>query len=168
MSRAAFAGHRQSAMSRSNMSQPTPPNPPAEPAPPTRFKQIKRYGICLLAGLLLGLVPTGIGLVQTQGERDALRKRLQVAHLEMNLASAALMARHGDYTAAREAASRFFNDARQAVDAGDETLTPAQLSSLQSALAERDALITLLARGDAAGAERSTTMYVAHRAAFPR
>ena len=78
------------------------------------------------------------------------------------------MARHGDYTAAREAASRFFNDARQAVDAGDETLTPAQLSSLQSALAERDALITLLARGDAAGAERSTTMYVAHRAAFPR
>ena len=135
---------------------------------PTRSKQIKVFGICFLTGLLVGVVPTGIGLVQTQGERNALQERLRVANLEMNLASAALMARHGDYTAARDAASRFFNDARQAVDAGDETLTPEQLTSLRSALAERDALITLLARGDAAGAERSTTMYVAHRAAFPR
>lgn len=139
------------------------------PTPPsTRSKQIKLYGICFLAGFLLGLVPTGIRLLQTQADRDALQQRLQLAHLEMNLASAALMARHGDYSAARDAASRFFNDARQAVDAGDETLTPAQRTSLQSALAERDALITLLARGDTAGAERSTTMYVAHRAAFPR
>lgn len=134
----------------------------------TRSKQIKVYAICFLAGLLLGLIPTGIRLMQTQGERDALQQRLQVANLEMNLASAALMARHGDYTAARDAASRFFNDARQAVDAGDDTLTAGQRSSLESALAARDALITLLARGDAAGAERSTTMYVAYRAAFPR
>ena len=145
--------------------------PAARPVPtpsPTRSKQIKMYGICLLAGLLLGLIPTGIRLLQTQGERDALQQRLQVANLEMNLASAALMARHGDYPAARDAASRFFNDGRQAIDAGDDTLTPAQLTSLKSALAERDALITLLARGDAAGAERATTMYIAHRAAFPR
>ena len=134
----------------------------------TRSKQLKMNAICFLAGLLLGLIPTGIRLMQTQGERDALQQRLQVANLEMNLASAALMARHGDYTAARDAASRFFNDARQAVDAGDDTLTPAQRSSLESALADRDALITLLARGDAAGAERSTAMYVAHRGAFPR
>ena len=145
--------------------------PAARPVPtpsPTRAKHVKMYAICFLAGLLLGLIPTGIRLVQTQGERDALQQRLQVAHLEMNLASAALMARHGDYTAARDAASRFFNDARQAIDAGDDALTPEQLASLKSALAERDALITLLARGDAAGAERSTTMYVAHRTAFPR
>ena len=145
--------------------------PAARPVPApssTRSKQLKMYGICFLAGLLLGLIPVGIRLLQTQGERDALQQRLQIANLELNLASAALMARHGDYTAARDAASQFFNDARQAVDAGDDTLTSAQLTSLKSALAERDALITLLARGDAAGAERSTTMYVAHRAAFPR
>lgn len=141
---------------------------PTPTPPPARSRQIKMYGLCFLAGLLLGLIPTGIRLVQAQGERDALRQRLQVANLEMNLASAALMARHGDYTAARDAASRFFNDASLAVDAADQLLTPAQLTSLQSALAERDALITLLARGDTAGAERSTTMYVAHRAAFPR
>ena len=140
---------------------------PAPISPQTRSKQIKIYAICLLVGLLIGLVPTGIRLVQTQRERNVLQQRLQVASLEMNLASAALMARHGDYTAARDAASRFFNDARQAVDAGDEALTATQRTHLQSALADRDALITLLARGDAAGGERATTMYVAHRAAFP-
>jgi predicted exporter len=157
------------------MPQPTPPGttpppatrPAATPAPPrSRFKI---YGICLLAGLLLGLIPTGVRLIQAQRERDALQQQLRVANLEMNLSSAAVMARHGDYTAARDAASRFFSDARLAVDSSDdETLTAAQLSNLQSVLADRDAVITLLARGDPAGAERLTTMYVAHRAAFPR
>ena len=141
---------------------------PEHTSAPPRSNQFKTYGICFLAGVLIALVPTGIGLVQTQRERDALQRQLRVANLEMNLASAAVMARHGDYTAARDAASRFFTDARQAVDSGDTMLTAGQRTYLQSALADRDALITLLARGDPAGAERSTAMYVAHRAAFPR
>lgn len=133
-----------------------------------RLEQIKAYGIWFLVGLLIGLLPPAVRLIQTQRERDSLQQQLQVAHLEMNLASAALLARHGDYTAARDAASQFFSDARRAADGGDVTLSAAQLTHLQSALAERDALITLMARGDPAGAERSTAMYVAHRAAFPR
>ena len=141
-----------------------PAQTPAQP----RFKQIKTYSIWFLAGLLLGLIPTGVRLVQTQRQRDALQQRLQGATLEMSLSSAAVMARHGDYTAARDAASRFFSDAKQALDAGDDMLTAAQLTYLQSALAGRDDVITLLARGDPAGAERLTTMYVAHRAALPR
>lgn len=141
------------------------PHKPAQSA----ARSLRTYAIWFLAGLLLGLIPTAVSLVRTQGERDALQRQMQAANLEMNLANAALMARHGDYTAARDAASRFFSEARQAVDgAGGETLTAAQLTHLQSALAERDALITLLARGDPAGAERATAMYVAHRAAFTR
>jgi hypothetical protein len=158
------------------MPQPTPPGstPLPKPGPvgaraQPRSSQFKTYGICLLVGLLIGLIPTGVRLIQTQGERDVLRQELRVANLEMNLSSAAVMARHGDYTAARDAASRFYSDARLAVDSrGDATVTNAQLSYLQSVLADRDAVITLLARGDPAGAERLTTMYVAHRAAFPR
>jgi hypothetical protein len=134
--------------------------------PTLRSKLIKNYGICFLAGLLIGLVPTGVKLMQTQRERDALQHQLRTAHLEMNLSSAAVMARHGDYTAAREAASRFFVDAGQAVDSGDDSLTPAQAAYLQSALADRDPMIALLSRGDPAAAERLTTMYVAHRAAM--
>jgi hypothetical protein len=158
------------------MAQPTPTGttpPPATrsaAAPAQPRSRVKLYGICLLAGLLIGLIPTGVGLLQTQRERDALQQQLRVANLEMNLSSAAVMARHGDYAAARDAASRFFSDARLAVDSNgdDEALTAAQLSNLQAVLADRDAVITLLARGDPAGAERLTTMYVAHRAAFPR
>ena len=133
-----------------------------QPAAPS--KHIKTYGICFLVGLLIGLVPTGVRLMQTQRERDALQQQLRVAHLEMNLASAAVMARHGDYTAARDAASRFFSDARQAVDSEDEALTAAQLAHLKSALADRDPMISLLSRGDPAAAERLTTMYAALRA----
>jgi hypothetical protein len=145
--------------------------PAARPVPvpaSPRTRQIRMYGICLLIGLLIGLVPTGIRLVQTQRQRNALEQQLRVANLELNLASAAVMARHGDYTAARDAASRFLSDARAAIDRGDDALTPAQVTYLQSVLTDRDALITLLARGDPAGAERLTAMYVAHRSAFPR
>ena len=127
-----------------------------------------RPDLCFLIGLLLGLIPMGIGLATTQRERAALQQQLRVANLELDLATAAVMARHGDYTAARDAASKYFSEARQSVDREDGMLTTVQRSYLQSALADRDALITLLARGDPAGAERSTTLYVAHRAAFPR
>ena len=138
--------------------------PPARP----RLQQLKAYGIAFLVGLLIGVLPLGVRLFQAQRERAALQQQLQGAQLEMHLAGAALMARHGDYTAAREAASQFFSAARQAVDDPNDTLSAAQRTNLQSVLTERDALISLLARGDPAGAERSTAMYVTHRAAFAR
>jgi hypothetical protein len=133
-----------------------------------RLQQIKAYGIWFLAGLLIGVLPLGIRLYQAQRAGDALQQQLHATQLEVHLASAALMARHGDYTAARDAATQFFSAARQAVDDPDGTLSAAQRSHLQGVLTERDALISLLSRGDPAGAERSTAMYVAHRAAFPR
>ena len=136
--------------------------------PRARFTPIKIYALCVLAGLLIGLIPTGTRLFQTQRQRDVLQQQLRVANLELSLSSAAVMARHGDYTAARDAASRYLSDARAAIDRGDVELTTAQRSYLESTLSDRDAVITLLARGDPAGAERLTTMYVAHRAAFPR
>ena len=129
---------------------------------------MKTYVICFVAGLLIALIPMAILLFQAQRERNAVQQQLRVANLEMNLSSAAVMARHGDYTASRETASRFYTDARQAVDSDDDALTAAQTTYLQSALTERDAVIALLSRGDPAAAERLTTMYVAHRAAFPR
>jgi hypothetical protein len=140
--------------------------------PPTtarpQLQQIKTYAVWFLLGLLIGVVPLGVRLFQAQRDRETLHQQLQVAQLEMHLASAALMARHGDYTAARDSASQFFTAARQASEDPDAVLSPAQRSHLQTVLTERDALISLLSRGDPAAAERSTAMYVAHRAAFPR
>jgi len=74
------------------------------------------------------------------------------------------MARHGDYAAARDAASSFFSRARRQLDAGGE-LTAPERSFLESVLTDQDSIITLLARGDPAGAERTTTLYVAYRGA---
>jgi len=143
------------------------PRPTAAPER-SRSAQLKSFGMGALAGLLIGLIPTGATLIGTRSERDALQRQLHVAELEMSLSGAAVMARHGDYPAARDAASRFFTNATLAVDRDKDALSPEQTAYLQSALAERDALITLLARSDPAGAERSTAMYVAYRAAFPR
>ena len=81
-----------------------------------RLQQLKAYGVWFLAGLLIGLLPVGIRLYQAQRAGDVLQQQLQATQLEMHLASAALMARHGDYTAARDAASQFFSAARQALD----------------------------------------------------
>jgi len=133
-----------------------------------RLQQIKTYGIWFVVGLLIGVLPLGIRLYEAQRAGEVMQQQLQATQLEMHLASAALMARHGDYTAARDAASQFFSAARQAVDDADATLSAPQRSHLQGVLTERDAVISLLSRGDPAGAERSTAMYVAYRAAFPR
>jgi len=158
------------------MPQPTPPaGPPPSAITPSaslpthrRPQPWRAYAITFLAGLLLGLVPVGVTMFQVRGERDALQHQLRLANLENHLSGAAVLARHGDYPAARDAASRFFSDAQVELDTRGEALTPGHRAYLQSALAERDAIITLLARDDAAGAERTTAMYVAYRAAVPR
>lgn len=147
----------------------TPPVSPSLSTPaPTRLRLLRMYGIGFLAGVLVAIVPTGVGLLQVRSERNTLEQQLRLANLDINLASAAVLARHGDYAAARDAASRFFSDAQVELDATGDGLTPGHRAYLQSVLVERDAIITLLARGDAAGAERTTAMYVAYRAAVPR
>lgn len=158
------------------MPQPTPPagpppsptKPPGSIPAPARSNRLRVYAITFLAGLLLGLVPAGIGWYRVRGERNTLQQQLRWANLELDLAAAAVLARHGDYAGARDAASRFFSDAQVELDTRGDTLTPGHRAHLQSVLVERDAIITLLARGDPAGAERATTMYVAYRAAVPR
>lgn len=131
-----------------------------QPAPSAKYRV---YAICLLGGLLIGLIPTGLQLIRAQRERDALSRQVRLVNIENSLASAAVMARHGDYAAARDAASRFYSEASAELDSTDSALTPAARTYLQSTLAERDTMITLLARGDPAGAERLTTMYVGYR-----
>jgi len=145
-----------------------PVKPSVSHPAPTRSAPIRIYAICFVAGLLLGLVPTGVQLYQVRSERNTAEQQLRWANLELNLASAAVLVRHGDYAAARDAASRFFSDAQIELDTRSDTLTPGHSAHLQSVLAERDAIITLLARSDPASAERTTAMYVAYRAAVPR
>ena len=144
-----------------------PPATPAVSTPALRRGPLKAYALCFVAGLLIGLLPVGIRMLQLQRDHDALATQMRHLQLENHLATAAVLARHGDYTAARDAASRFFSDARGVVDEAG-MVSAQQQAYLQSILSERDAIITLLARGDPAGAERTTAMFVAYRAAMPR
>ena len=161
------------------MPNPTPPDSPPSPgagvppagrpstsAPPTRLKQFKLNGIVFIVGLLVGLIPLSIGAFQLQRERNELRDRLGSAELANSLGSAAVLARHGDYPAALEEASEFYSRAAARLDPA-ASRPPAEVSTLQSLMTDRDAVIALLARSDPAGADRLAAMYIAYRAGMP-
>lgn len=129
----------------------------------SRLKGLQSYGIVLIAGLLIGLLPTGISLFRATQQLHDARRQVQIQSLELHLARAAVLARRGDYPGARDATSQFFSAARLEVDSRSNEATP-RLALLRSLLNERDAVITLLARSDPAGAERLAEMYVSFQA----
>lgn len=112
---------------------------------------------------LVGFVPMW-WTAQTRGnDLEDLSARHAELQLESTLARAALLARQGEYEAAREAASQFFTALNQAVitNAGGDDRSAA----LRTALADRDEIITMLARSDPAAADRLAELYITFRSA---
>jgi len=140
------------------------PGPPARPNPLAR--RLGVYAAVLLAGLLIGFVPTWL---KSRANADALaasEKQLTSARVRNSLASAAIDARRGEYEPARQAASQFFTSLRAEADKGEASaLTQAQKAGVEPLFAQRDEVITLLARSDPAAADRLTELYVAYRKA---
>ena len=99
------------------------------------------------------------------GERDAARQSLRVAQIENVLAAATILARLGEYEQARVEASVFYSDLQAEVDRAASGFDMASRGALHEILAERDALITILAPGDGAAAERLAMTYIAYRRA---
>jgi hypothetical protein len=134
---------------------------------PTR-RRIIVYAVVLLAVFLVGLVPMWFTARERGAQRDVAERNLRLCWLENDLASAAVDARRGEYERARLAASSFFTSLLEQVDqvgrASD--LTPAQRESLRPLLAQRDDLITLLARSDPAAADRLSELYMAFNKAM--
>jgi len=132
-----------------------------------RFKQV---GVCVLAGTLIflaGAVPMWFRTGARTQERNTALRELRMLQIQANLASAAIDARRGEYEPARQAAAAFFKGLTEEFDRGKgSALTPAQRESLQSLTLQRDDLITLLARGDPASAERLGNLHVAYRKAL--
>jgi len=96
-------------------------------------------------------------------ERDVVQQALRSVQLENGLAAAAIQARRGDYEPAREAASTFYTNLRAELDHGRSGFTAPEREMMRSLLAERDQMITLLARADPAVAERLADAYVSFR-----
>ena len=137
------------------------------PAPIKSTPLIQRIGIyaaVLLAGLLLGFVPMWVKARQCDGSLAETGRHLWLARMQSGLASAAIDARRGDYEPARQAASEFYTSLRAEADKGEASaLTQAQRSGVQPLFAQRDEIITLLARSDPAAADRLSDLYASYR-----
>jgi hypothetical protein len=121
------------------------------------------YATVVFAAFVLGFVPMWLVARTRANERDAVQQALRLTQLENGLAAAAIQARRGDYEPAREAASTFYTNLRAELDRNPSGFTGPQREMMPSLLAQRDQLITLLARADSAVAERLADAYVSYR-----
>jgi hypothetical protein len=132
---------------------------------------VRRYGIYFIVALiifLLGLIPMWLKARAVAFQRDAAQRELHLSRIQNMLASSAVDAERGEYEPARQEASDFFTALREQLDKSgtDAALTPRQREGLKPLLAERDELITLLARNDPAAAPRLLDMHAAFRKAI--
>jgi hypothetical protein len=96
-------------------------------------------------------------LVQTQ-------RQARVQHIQITFANATLDARRGDYEPARQGMATFFTLAQAELERGIVSALPSGASEgMKPLLSQRDDLITLLARGDPASAERLAAAYANFR-----
>ncbi len=135
----------------------------ASPVPPPRTQQWRALAIAALVGFLIGVLPTLVALYQARSAAADLRQRLHLIDLENHLARSAVLARQADYPGARDAASAFFNAASTEIQGGNASRERAE--ALRGLLAERDDVITLLARGDPAGGDKVAAMFMTYRSA---
>jgi hypothetical protein len=133
---------------------------------PSQIRRFIIYGGVLLVVFLLGLVPMWLQSRASAAKLADAERRLNLAGMQGNLASAAIDARRGDYEPARQAVSQFFTSLRAEIDEGETSdYTQAQRAGLQPLFDGRDEIITLLARSDPASADRLSDLYVAYRKA---
>jgi hypothetical protein len=123
-------------------------------------------GIAVLS-FLGGFVPMWLSVRNTRDELRETNQRLNLSQIETSMGAAAIDARRGDYENARREASQFFTSLQEEVDRGAQSaLNLVQREKATPLLSQRDALITLLARGDPASADRLSDLYVGYRAAI--
>jgi hypothetical protein len=131
-----------------------------------RFASMRRailYGDLLAAAFLLGFAPMWLKLRECSIGFPETKRQLALARIQNSLASAVIEVRRGEYEPARQAASDFFTALRAEVSArADSALSQAQREGVLPLFAQRDELITLLARADDAAADRLSDVYVAY------
>lgn len=120
--------------------------------------------LVLLGTFLVGFVPMWFKSSRLSGELFRAQQQLRLDRMQITFANAALETRRGDYEQARQGMANFFNLVTTELDRGARSaLPPTATADFQPLLAERDDLITLLARGDPASAERLANAYTGFR-----
>jgi hypothetical protein len=128
---------------------------------------LRRFFICVampLVAFLLGFVPMWRKSRACASRLAKAERQSSLTRMENSLVSAAMDARRGDFETARVAASDFFTVLRAATSTdADSALSQAQKDGAQPLLAQRDQIITLLSRGDAASADLLSDLYMSYR-----
>jgi len=140
-------------------------NGDSKPAKTThRMRSFAIHLALLLVAFLLGFVPMWVTSRDDSARLSDATRQLDTVRMENSLASAAIDARLGNYETARQSASDFFTLLRveKSKDV-DSALSQAQKDGVQPMLEQRDQIITLLARGDAASADLISDAYVSFR-----
>lgn len=120
--------------------------------------------LVLLGTFLVGFVPMWFKSSRLSGELFRAQQQLRLDRMQITFANAALDTRRGDYEQARQGMANFFNLVTTELDRGaGSALLPTATADFQPLLTERDDLITLLARGDPASAERLGNAYAGFR-----
>jgi hypothetical protein len=128
------------------------------------MQRVTISAVLLLIVFLLGFVPMWLQSRDYSSRLSTAEHQLTLARIQDSLSSTVIDARRGDYELARQSASNFFNSLRAETDRGIEsTLSPTQKEGVQPLYAGRDEIITLLARGDPASADRLSDLYVSYR-----
>ena len=145
--------------------EPTSPDRAAEPS--SLIRRIGIYAVVLVVVFLLGFVPMWIKARASRLELAAAQQQLSIAQLQNSFAAAVIDARRGEYEPARVAASQFFTSLLSDVNKGeDSALSAGQRAAIQPLLAQRDEIITLLARSDPAAADRLSDLFATYRKAM--
>ena len=124
------------------------------------WKRVALYATLSIGFFLLGFLPMWFKASRAIEQRDAAQRGVRLAQLKDTLAAAVIDVQRGEYEPARQLTSDFYTNLRRQVDGNNGSLfTPGQRQGLRSLLAERDELITLLARSDPAATDRLFNVY---------
>ena len=135
-----------------------------EPVKTPLMRRVIIRAALLLGVFLLGFIPMWLKAREYSTNLSEAERQLRLARIQNTLASAAIDARRGNYEPARQAASNFFTSLQTETGRGDASaLSQAQRDGVQPLFARRDEFITLLARSDAASADRLFDLYVSYR-----
>lgn len=128
------------------------------------WKRIALYITLSLGPFLLGIVPMWLGAGNAVEQRDVAQREVRLRQLQDTLATAMVDVHRGEYESARQATSDFYTNLRHQIDAGNASIfTASQREKLRPLLAERDEVITLLARSDPAAVDRLFSIYSTYK-----
>jgi len=144
---------------------PSTPAPNLSAAPPATKKRSSWLPVFVLLGVfLVGFVPMWLKASRLNADLFRVEQQARVQQIQIAFTDAALAARRGDYEPARQGMTRFFSLVTAELDRGSgSALSSSATEGLKPLLTQRDDLITLLARGDQASAERLATAYADFR-----